>query len=164
MVLFCALVLSPAFAENQTKDAAKDFLNNYSELLEQNFSSSQAFGSPIEAGDYVVIPVVCKITGFGFGTKLKSKNVEGAKEQEGKMQNHEGRLGLGGGAVLKPIALIFVNKSGGFEVVNLNEGFFAQLGKSMAPAMANVVKETIKKLFKYKMKKMQSKKPYQKKK
>jgi uncharacterized spore protein YtfJ len=158
ILVLTLFTVCPAFADGETA-STNAFLNGFSDLLEKNFSSSQTFGNPINAGDYVVIPVVCKITGFGFGNKLEGKELVNTGNQQAKSNSQKGRIGLGGGVVLKPIALIFIKNDGEFNVVNLNEGFFSQLGKSMGPAMVKMVKETVKSLLKYKLSKLKKKRP-----
>lgn len=156
LVLTMALIFvnCGASAQSPLNETVDTTITGIADLFKNNFSSSQALGKPVEAGDFVFIPVVVKCAGFGFGTKLEAKDSEKRKDQVGNLENkHEDRIGLGAGAFVRPVALIVVKKGGDFQLIKLNEGFMTTLAKNMAPAMANVIKETIKNLFKMRAKK-----------
>lgn len=149
MVLLLCVAGSTASAQSPLNETVEATFLGLNELFKDNFNSSQALGKPVEAGDFVFIPVVIKGAGFGFGSKLKADDKENRKDQNGQFDNkHEDRIGLGGGAFVRPIALIVVKKGGDFQLIKLNEGFMSQLAKSMAPAMCNVIKDSVKNLFK----------------
>ncbi|GAB4276762.1 MAG: hypothetical protein Kow0029_19030 [Candidatus Rifleibacteriota bacterium] len=155
-VVFAFCLSMPAYCEVPINENAKDLITGLSKMFETNFDSSQTLGKPVEAGDYVIIPVVVKGIGFGFGTKLEGGEREAGNSDTGKKENnHKDRLGLGGGGFVKPVALIFVKKDGDFKLIKLNQGFLYQFAKNLAPAMAGVVKETIKTLIKMHQKKKQ---------
>jgi len=149
MVMLLTLAGSAVTAQSPLNDTVEATFLGLNDLFKDNFNSSQALGKPVEAGDFVFIPVVIKGAGFGFGSKLKADDKENRKDQNGQFDNkHEDRIGLGGGAFVRPIALIVVKKGGDFQLIKLNEGFMSQLAKSMAPAMCNVIKDSVKNLFK----------------
>ncbi|MFZ5952036.1 MAG: GerW family sporulation protein [Candidatus Rifleibacteriota bacterium] len=156
LAIVIALISPAVNAQTPLNETVESALTGIADIFKDNFNSSQTLGKPVEAGDYVIIPVVIKGAGFGFGTKLEGKGVENKKETAGMMENkHEDRIGLGGGAFVRPIALIVVKKGGDFQLIKLNEGFMSSLAKHMAPAICNMMKATVKKLFK--MKKNQKK-------
>ncbi|MGM0598933.1 MAG: GerW family sporulation protein [Candidatus Rifleibacteriota bacterium] len=148
--------------EDADKMMAASTLVGLSKLFSDNFSSSESLGRPVSAGEYVIIPVVCKVAGFGFGAKSEDKeNEKGTSKTNKKDEKEEQRFGLGSGFMLKPVALIIIKQGGNFEIVKLNPGFFGQLAKHMSLAMTNTIKDSLQKLIKMKtmkMKKMKKKK------
>lgn len=152
VLLLVALAL-PGYAQSQLNENVATSLQGIAGLFKDNFNSSQTLGEPVEAGDYVIIPVVVKAAGFGFGTKLEALDSEKHKDQLGKSENkHKDRFGLGGGIFVRPVALIVIKKGGDFQLIKLNEGFMNTLAKKLAPAMAKMMKETILSLVKMRQK------------
>lgn len=141
---------STGYAEENSNDMmAASTLVGLSKLFSDNFSASETLGKPVSAGEYVIIPVVCKVAGFGFGGKSEDKEEEkGTSKTTRKGDKEENRFGLGSGFMLKPVALIIVRQGGDFEIVKLNPGFFGQLAKHMSKAMSGMFKNTLIKLFK----------------
>lgn len=149
LVIFALCTVPAAFSQDGLNETAKTAMLGISKIFTNNFDSSQTLGTPVEAGDYIIIPVVCKFAGFGFGTKLEAKDREAGPVKNGKTENDQrDRLGLGGGAFVKPVALIFVKKDGEYKVVKLAEGFVSQIAKHMVPAMAKIIKDGVKKMAK----------------
>ena len=88
LFLFCLSCSCIAAELAETTDVA---LRNISDVLSKNLNSSQTFGKPVYAGDYIVIPVIAKGVIFGYGSKLEDfgqsfKNVEKTKKAEKKAQ------------------------------------------------------------------------------
>ena len=148
VAVFCVVLMlfvtSASFAVDiaETTDVA---LENISEVLSKNLNSSQTFGKPVYAGDYIVIPVISKCVVFGYGSKLedfgqKYKSIEKTKKAEKKAKD---RITLGAAGVSRPVALIFISKSGDFKVVKMNEGIASQLAKYIVPQIPNFIKEAI---------------------
>lgn len=143
---------APVMEQKGTSEIALDSMNGISDLFMKNLATSETLGKPFEAGDYTIIPVVCKGIGFGLGTKLDDATKVGP-QPAGKVDSKEqDRLGLGAGGFVKPVALIMINKNGEFKVVKLCEGMFAQLAKYMLPAIGTLVRQTIVTLSAEKMK------------
>jgi uncharacterized spore protein YtfJ len=151
------------FASIQAKESltqsTETTLAGLADMFRQNFSSSQALGKPVDAGDYIIIPVVCRVAGFGFGTKLEGFEKEKGIPTDGKVENKQkDRIGIGGGCITRPVALIFVKKGGDFQVVKVNEGFFTELAKRMVPAMMGMIKDVARKMMKMHRKKLGARK------
>lgn len=143
---------APVMGQKGTSEIALDSMSGISDLFMKNLTTTETLGKPFEAGDYTIIPVVCKGIGFGLGTKLDDDTKVGP-QPEGKVNSKEqDRLGLGAGGFVKPVALIMINKNGEFKVVKLCEGMFAQLAKYMLPAIGTLVRKTIVTLSGEKMK------------
>lgn len=154
LVLSLAFFSPAVFAQSPLNETVETTISGIADLFKDNFNSTQALGTPVEAGDYVFIPVVVKGAGFGFGGKLEANDKESRKEQVGNSENkHKDRLGLGAGAFVRPIALIVVKKGGNFELIKLNEGFMTSLAQAMGPALIKMAQGTVKQLFKLQQKK-----------
>jgi uncharacterized spore protein YtfJ len=125
-------------------------LMNFGKILAHNFSPSQTLGNPVEVGNYIVIPIVCKGMGFGMGEKQEGKNSSSNKDKDGaKNSIKKDRAGLGGGGFVKPIALIMIDKNkGDYKLIKLNEGIVSQMAKHLIPQMTKMCE----KLIDYKMK------------
>lgn len=141
-----------AFAQESIADIALDSMSGISDVFIKNMNNAQTLGKPVEAGEFIIIPVLCKGIGFGLGTKLDDGKKVGPAPMGKVDSKNQDRLGLGGGAFLKPVALIMINKKGEFKVVRLCEGIFAQLAKYMLPAIGTLVRKTIVTISREKMK------------
>lgn len=150
---------SAVYAGDEADDMmAASTLVGLSKLFSDNFSASETLGKPVSAGEYVIIPVVCKVAGFGFGGKSEDKEqAKVSSKKSNKGDKEEQRFGLGSGFMLKPVALIIVKQGGNFEIVKLDPGFFAQLAKHMSKSMSGMLKNVLVKLFKMRKEKRKEK-------
>ncbi len=145
------------------EEGAELNLMNFGKILAHNFSPSQTLGNPVEVGNYIVIPIVCKGMGFGMGEKQEGKNSSSNKDKDGaKNAIQKDRAGLGGGGFIKPIALIMIDKNkGDYKLIKLNEGIVSQMAKHLVPQMTKMFEKLIE--FKMQARKKMAKKHRQQK-
>lgn len=161
--IFLFLFMSSAVFAAGLVETTSVAMENMANILSQNLNSSQTFGNPIHAGDYIVIPVIAKGVIFGLGSKIEDagQNYKDADDTNKSGKKEKNHISLGAAGFSRPVALIFISKTGDFKVVKMNEGVVAQLAKYIVPQIPKFVKEVIdykNKIMKKHMKKMHGKK------
>ncbi len=129
-------------------------LDKLGQVLTWNLDPSTCLGTPVNVGDMTIIPVVSKGFGFGLGGGSLFQAEGGSKERSSHEQNKDRKgMGLGGGGVVRTVAIIVLKKDGTFQLHRLQESFLAQVFKSITPMVQNIME----KVFQMKKLKMEQK-------
>ena len=147
LVLVLMMFLCAPMAMAQSK-LAMDEVGEALGFLGKNFSGnlgpSQVLGKPLQVGEVTIIPVVVKCLGFGMGAKLESLDEAKKSPKAGKDTSREkNRIGLGGGGMTRPIALLMIYPDGKYQVIDLHKNALAQMVGPFVP----VLKDFLGKMF-----------------
>lgn len=141
ILLLVVLSLTPgAFAQEATNSSSLPLmLDNLGTILKQNLNANTVLGTPIQAGDVTLIPVIMKCFGMGLGEGLRS---EGHNREKSAEESSLDRKGAGGGlgGAARPIAIIVVKKDGNVQILKLQyESWIAQGVQALVPVFQNMI-------------------------
>jgi uncharacterized spore protein YtfJ len=146
LVLLVVCAVAPVWAQGApaaNPEEPEDFvqgLRGLNQLLGSSLSSNQVLGQPVQVGEVTFIPVVIKALGFGIGQNLGAQEQLGrGKEGEHEKNESKGRIGLGGGGMVRPVAILMVHKDGTFRLINLRQNFLAEVVKQIIPMVTKAM-------------------------